>query len=239
MQKNNFLKNSTFPALTSIINKFIQSAGITNIITTNYDRLIEYAADLAEGKYCTGFAEGEIRKFKQFPTTTPSSRKTNIFKVHGSIDWFKHAETNALYSLATFDESILKDYFSPRIVTPGISKYRETHNDPFRSVITEADKALRNSNAYLCIGYGFNDDHIQPIIIEENRNKNKPIVIVTKEITLKIKKIFLSGSGNDLNSLIISKGKNGGANVIFPKSENENYPEEYWKLDEFYKLWFE
>lgn len=52
----------------------------------------------------------------------------------------------------------------PLVVTPGVSKYRESHKDPFRTVMTAADQVIREANCYLCVGYGFNDEHVQTVI---------------------------------------------------------------------------
>lgn len=234
--KNAFLQCGDYPAMSKIFSKFIQHAGVTTVITTNYDRMLEYAAAFAEAKCCTGFTNGYICKFNQFEPAS-SKRSINIYKVHGSIDWFKGVEKMQLLSLPFFDHDALRNNFVPQIVTPGNSKYRETHLDPFRTVIAKADEALRNSCAYFCIGYGFNDEHIQPIILEENRSKNKPIVIVTKAVTPKIKELFFDKRAE--NCLIISENPAGGTMVDFSNEENECYVPDYWQLSEFYKLWFE
>lgn len=233
---NNFLYYNTNPALTQILKKFIQHAGATNIITTNYDRLIEYAIDYAEGKAKTGFSGNYINKFTQSMNNT-AKRTINLYKVHGSIDWFKHKKNQNLLSMRFFDKPKLEEKFSPLIVTPGNGKYKETHVDPFRAVISKADEALRNSGAYLCIGYGFNDEHIQPIIIDENRNNKKPIVIVSKEITPKIRELFLQNGIE--NCLVISENDTSGSVVHYSYSDSEIFPENYWQLERFYKLWFE
>ncbi len=233
---NNFLFSNTFPVLTLILRKFIQQTGSTNIITTNYDRLIEYSIDYAEGHSNTGFSNNYINKFTQF-SSNANKRIVNLYKVHGSIDWFKYEENQKLLSLKFFDKSNLSEKFNPQIVTPGKDKYRETYLDPFRTVISKADEALRKSCAYLCIGYGFNDEHIQPIIIDENRNKKKPIVIVTKNITPRIRELFFK---NDVeNCLIISENNSGGSVVNYSHIESEDFTESFWQLEKFYNLWFE
>ncbi|MCK5058004.1 MAG: SIR2 family protein [Candidatus Aminicenantes bacterium] len=230
-----FISENFYPALTDIIEKSVQKTGPTNIVTTNYDRLIEYAIDFADGKNNTGFSGNYIQKFTQFSNNF-IKRAVNLYKVHGSIDWFKHKENQNILSLKSFNKSELSDKYIPLIITPGNGKYRETHVDPFRTIISKADVALRNSASYLCIGYGFNDEHIQPIIIDENRNNKKPIVIVTKEVTPKIKELFLKNITG--NCLIISEGGGNGCKVYYSSSETELFSESYWQLDEFYKLWF-
>lgn len=232
-----FISENYYPALTDIIKKFVQKVGPTNIVTTNYDCLIEYAIDFADGKNNTGFSGNYIQKFTQFSNNS-IKRAVNLYKVHGSIDWFRHKENQNILSLKFFNKSNLSDKYTPLIVTPGNGKYRETHIDPFRTVISKADEALRNSASYLCIGYGFNDEHIQPIIIDENRNNKKPIVIVTKEITTRIKELFITCKPE--NCLILSEGNDGnGCKVYYSSSKTELFSESYWQLDEFYKVWFE
>lgn len=229
-----FIADGDFPVIAKIIGKFLRRAGETNIITTNYDRLIEYAVDYAEGYAETGFGGMHHRVFKNVSTQT-YNRAVNIFKVHGSIDWFRHIQNHNIIATSLMDPKLIGNTYHPQIVTPGNAKFRETHNDPFRSVIAEADKVLRKSYAYLCIGYGFNDEHIQPIIIDENRNREKFVAIITKDITPKIRELFLDRP--QANSIVISHNPDGGTCVNRGTSEPEYHPENYWNLSEFNTLW--
>lgn len=229
------VKSGKYPDLTKIINKCIQSAASTNIITTNYDRLIEYSIDAAEGKCVSGFVGNYIKKFLNFDSSI-TKRVINLFKVHGSVDWFKHKTDGTTIATSFNNANEYSDYYKPLIVTPGNMKYRETHNDPFRTVISEADKAIRASGSYLCIGYGFNDEHIQPIILDENRNKKKPIVIVTKMITPKMIELF--HNGNESPCLIISENvSNSGTCVHYNRDNYEEFDKPFWQLKEFSQLW--
>ena len=230
-----FLQTEQFPDISKIIKKCVQTATKTNIITTNYDRLIEYSIDSAGGKCVSGFCGNYYKRFIGFDNSNPK-RAVNLFKVHGSIDWLKNNENGSTISLDLKDNSLIGHKFSPMIVTPGNRKYKETHNDPFRTVIAEADRAIRESTSYLCIGYGFNDEHIQPIIINENRSKKKPVVIVTKDITQKM--IDLFHANIDYPCLIIAENElNGGATVYFNEEDCKIYDQPFWKLNEFTKLW--
>lgn len=233
---NTFLNKGTSPALTLLLKKFVQRAGVTEIVTTNYDRLIEYAIDFSQGIVETGFSGNCIKSFCRFYSGS-GKRTVNLYKVHGSIDWFRHKQNHDIMATNFMSTDNLVDAYTPMIVTPGNGKYKETHKEPFREVISEADRALRNAGSYLCIGYGFNDEHIQPIIIDENRNRNKPIVIVTKEVTTKMKELFLQS--NSCNCLILSESPSGGSLIYYSKNECESFVEDFWCIDSFYKLWFE
>jgi hypothetical protein len=224
------------PPLALILRKFAEISGPTQIITTNYDRLIEYAIDSAQGICDTGFKGECIKSFNQFHEST-SKRLVNLYKVHGSINWFKHKLNNTLIATDFIFDETLSDLYFPMIVTPGNIKYKETHNDPFRTVMAEADKALRRSPSYLCIGYGFNDEHIQPVIIDENRTRNKPVVIITRSITQKIQELFIDYDNSKY--LIISDNSGNGSRVYYSALDYENFDVDFWKLQEFYNIWFE
>ncbi len=229
-----FIKSGNYPILTRVLKKCVQSVASTSIITTNYDRLVEYSIDAAEGKCVSGFSGNYIKSFQNFDSST-TKRVINLFKVHGSIDWFKHKANGNTIATDFSNVTEYCDCYFPMIVTPGNRKYRETHNDPFRTVISEADRAIRKSTSYLCIGYGFNDEHIQPIILDENRNKKKPIVIVTKDITQKMIELFHNIS--ECQSLILSENKGGGTLVYYSKTDIEMFTEPFWQLESFCKLW--
>jgi hypothetical protein len=115
-----------------------------------------------------------------------------VWKVHGSIDWFLNADGVAV-ALPYRDQ--YPETFTPLLVTPGTSKYEITHQEPFRSIMANADAALSQANSYLCIGYGFNDRHIQPKLVERARHDGVPIVILAKKLSDPAK-AFISGCKN-------------------------------------------
>ncbi len=166
-----------------------------SIVTTNYDRVAEYAADSAGFGWTTGFGHGYIghrhmgRKLSIQMDGAPL-RMLDIWKVHGSLDWFGAAD-GTMYSLPAF--SAPPGGFAPLMVTPGGDKYRRAYDEPFRASITGADQAIRAGNSFLCIGYGFNDEHVQPVLLERCRRQEKPIVVLAKQLTSAAKAFLLDG----------------------------------------------
>lgn len=166
-----------------------------SLITTNYDHIAEYAADMAGYAWTTGFDYGYIgqrcvkRPVTIYKAQTPF-RMVDIWKVHGSIKWYRGCD-GIVYNFPSAD--VLPEGFTPAIVTPGINKYKETHEEPFRSIMTGADLALDSGNSFFCIGYGFNDDHIQPKLLEKCRKYNKNIVVLAKNLTDATKKVLMDG----------------------------------------------
>lgn len=155
------------------------------VVTTNYDRIGEYAADAAGYMHFTGFEYGHLQHRAKDPTLrlvngSQQTRTVCVWKVHGSLDWFRDDQNQIIGARACLDTP---PGFTPVMVTPGIDKYRITHGEPFRTIFTCADGALENARAYLCIGYGFNDEHVQPKLIERCELSSTPLLIITKELT--------------------------------------------------------
>lgn len=207
-----------------------------SIITTNYDRLAEYAASFSKAIVCTGYSQNFIGHFSnaihQNPLTTIKgySGQVNIWKVHGSLDWFKtNEDENIQFPLR---HKIPYNY-KPSIVTPGLSKYFETHNEPYRTIFSQADNEIDSANGFLCIGYGFNDIHVQPKLIE--KIKSKPIIVITKELTPKTKQSILNGS---CKQYILMEEVNGTDTKIYSSSFGEHIISNvnYWALAEYLKL---
>ena len=91
-------------------------------------------------------------------------------------------------NIAAFPLSrVIPDAFHPLIIPPGKEKYSATHDEPYRTVIAEADSAFVQAGAYLCIGYGFNDEHIQPKLLTQI-SKGKPIVVLARTMTAACRK---------------------------------------------------
>ncbi|WFU71330.1 hypothetical protein [Bradyrhizobium sp. CB2312] len=97
--------------------------------------------------------------------------------------------------------------YSPLMITPGIDKYRLTHGEPFRTILGCSDAALENARAYFCVGYGFNDEHLQTKLIERCDRDSVPLVVITKELTTSAR-TFLGG-GRCRRYLAIEEGTMG------------------------------
>ncbi|WP_375283721.1 SIR2 family protein [Marinicauda pacifica] len=155
-----------------------------NIVTTNYDRIIEYISGI-EGIYCdTGFLPGSIQKQNDGPHRLLIEKYEKsvlrLHKVHGSLDWFARNDGGIFSISAKFN---LGEEFRPLIVTPGVEKYRQVYQDPFRRVLSNADSALDRAASYICLGYGFRDEHIEPRMRTRCRDRDAPILVLTKELT--------------------------------------------------------
>lgn len=205
-----------------------------SVVTTNYDRLAEYAADKAGYCWNTGFTHGYLSRRQgtsplQFTLNGKPARTVDIWKVHGSLDWFI-GDDNEVISI-TASRSIPKA-FRPAIVTPGTKKYRETHLEPFRSIINGADNALTNTKAYLCIGFGFNDDHIQPKLMERWRQGESILVILTQKITPSARGILEKPEGRHFLALEQAQEGTLAMSHHYPKGKIIK-DRKLWRLSDF------
>jgi hypothetical protein len=175
----------TFPLTRLYQHLFNSTHRTVDVVTTNYDRLAEYAADAGGFSHFTGFDYGHLQTRARDAATRVHygrdvARTVCVWKVHGSLDWFQDGFGQIIGARACLTTP---PNYLPVMVTPGIDKYRLTHGEPFRTIFGCSDAALERARAYLCVGYGFNDEHVQPKLIERCENTAAPLLVLTKELT--------------------------------------------------------
>ncbi len=169
-----------------------QNAESIPVITTNYDTLLELFCDLAELPLDTGFTGFRRRKPRAVPIfQTQYSRiwaaekkggyqadhrpcKTvRLHKPHGSISWL--ATPNGPVEALNDNSDVAR-----AIVVPGPSKYQDALvNTLFDSMRTEMNAVLGGAFALLCLGFGFNDDHLQGVI-RARLDAHMPMILLTR-----------------------------------------------------------
>lgn len=181
-----------------------------SVVTTNYDRVAEYAADTGGFCHHTGFSYGYLRQRQggnrlSFTQENRQARTVDIWKVHGCLDWFTRLDDGQVISVASARK--VPAGHRPSIVTPGIEKYERTHLEPFRSTIAGADGALAKAAAYLCVGFGFNDAHIQPKLLERWNRGDAFLVVLTKVLSDSVRRMLRSANGQ--NFLALEEAEDG------------------------------
>ena len=121
----NYLKSNAFSSPESLVKLFEKVIAPTPnkavVVTTNYDRLPDYAADGIGASSITGF-EGTYIKKLELPNSSVTTKRVRgreriveIWKVHGSLDWFTDAK-GEIFSFPLLQEKPAG--FSPLIVPP-------------------------------------------------------------------------------------------------------------------------
>ncbi len=233
----NFATGKCTFELTKLFDRLIygRDDSVMNVVTTNYDRIAEYAASKTEAFINTGFSHsycGSIKpKLDAYPNKLKNSYigKINIWKVHGSLDWFSKDGTT--YYLPGIND--IPDGYVPCIITPGTNKYEKTSQEPHRSLLSHIDEDFLNASGFVCIGYGFNDRHVHPKLLSAAKKRKLPILIITMEITDSIQRNVMTGEYNF--TAIYSDGKNG---TIIKTNDKRIIisDEELWKLDNLCKI---
>lgn len=231
-------QNSKTLRLTKLITHLLKPDKGIPIVTTNYDRLVEFACEEAglgvDTMFCGHFAAklapadsqwsfcrnaklvGRNVRFKWAP-------KANVFKPHGSLDWY-HRDGNPVRYAGVLQLPRL-------IITPGLNKFRNGYESPFDKHREKANDAIDQAQRLLIIGYGFNDDHLETHLTPRIKSGVKT-VILTYGLSSKAKKISLENK----NILAIEYGAEAGvegSRVIVDGAEFF-YPDlDYWDLDGF------
>ena len=196
---------------------------VMNVVSTNYDRILEYVWGYNGLHFTDGFEQHELAEFDE--NKFQDKDIINLMKVHGSLDWFE------------IDHEVRKlntDFgYDPVMIPPGKNKYRTTHNSPYRELMQKSDDAIKKASSFLVVGFGFNDEHITPLVGKKTRN-GTPIVVVTKEVTSttekeleKAKKVIYVEAASDITKSHIRIFENGTL-----KSDTVE-DKDYWKLNSF------
>lgn len=218
--------NETIP-LSRLIKKFYQAhPQKIDIITTNYDRVIEYACDSIGIPVSTGF-EGCYRK--RFTGTFPSRNTVNLLKVHSSLDVFRDANDVAV-SVPMLRE--LRPGLVPEIITPGRSKFEAILQGTPRQILSAADERIRQAIGFLCIGYGFNDTQVQENIVSRIRT-GVPIVVITRDVFDPAAHLL---ANNAKHYISIQEGTKPGTTEVCIDRTIEILDGTFWTIDGFMNI---
>lgn len=202
---------------------------VLNIITTNYDCILEYTMAYYSIPFSDGFSG---RDFSIFSDTNFQERGlVNLIKVHGSLNWFKIQDS--IRFLSSHSECC-----EPIIICPGKNKYQEAYQSPYRDLIQKSDNLIRKAKSFLVVGFGFNDEHLTPKI-REKVNAGTPLVLATRGVTESCKRemsqaqkyVFLQKFKESENktSVAIKKGKE-------MEIEEQVIDGNYWQLKQFMEV---
>jgi len=182
-----FNQNTGFSKLLSYLDDTVSvNKKIIDVMTPNYDRIIEIICDKLNIGVITGFSGCVYGKFNKDLLKDPaqmynckSRAWVRLFKPHGSINWIYKDGSECL----TNDYEILKNNTQfIEIVTPGSSKYKiGLTNNTFRCMREEFNELLDSDENYslLIYGYGFNDDHFDTALFESFQ---KNVLILARDV---------------------------------------------------------
>lgn len=211
-----------------------------NVITTNYDLLIEYACEIKGLCYSDSYygkiisvyspenAEQEMIRGSKKGKKPMNYYKPHIkiYKPHGSINWkLINGKLNKINHM---------NCGTPCIITPGSNKYEKGYEEPFDYHIGKMGREIDNAKRLIFIGYGFNDNHLETHL-NKTENISKPKLIITRTLYDNAKKIV----DNSPNTIAIEEvkinDKSYGSRIYFEKQTYEISDKEIWDLAELIK----
>lgn len=217
-----------FDGIKLLIEKFLEAhPQVLNIVTTNYDRVLEYTMSYNGVHFTDGF-NGKVLSLFDENLFKPKNI-VNLIKVHGSLNWF-NVDDEIRYVNSCFDGLI------PQIIAPGKSKYQEAYNSPYRELIQKADNTIKEASSFLVVGFGFNDEHLTPKIKSQVK-KGVPIVLITKQVTESTleelkdaeKYIFIEEASNEKTRVTYKTSKSDQVQI-------EELEGNFWQLNQFIEI---
>lgn len=198
-----------------------------NIITTNYDRMVEYACDFAglpvdtrmNGQYYRIQRQGNMKRLNTI----------NLLKVHGSLDLFQDSLQR---TFALPQQEKIPNGLIPRIITPGVTKYQNIFQAPYNDTLHNANSLIDSAQGYLCIGYGFNDDHIQEGMLR-GAEQGKPILLITKTVSDSAAHLLVQRTKHYIT---ISEGRTPGTSEVVIDRDVMEISGDLWKVEGLLKI---
>jgi hypothetical protein len=232
------LSDSTVSAFGRLFAHILRTSDVADVITTNYDRLIEVHAARAAVRVDTmfyGHTVGRLNEslsrdelLQRQPFAGKSSRLTvrprphiRLSKPHGSLDWFSHNDECLRSDLALRG--------TRQIIAPGGNKYRLGYEVPFDAQRKRANEAIDNAAALLFIGYGFNDEHLQTHI--RTRFAEVPSVVISRNLTDRARDYMNSNPA----AVAIEMGATPETCLMTQGSELLEIPLPLWNLEDLAK----
>lgn len=232
-----FAKTRTL-RFTRLLKHLLKPSTGVPVVTTNYDRLVEIAAEeaglgvdtLFVGNFAGHLNEKESKlSFCREVTLTGKIVQyryrphVNVFKPHGSLDWYHREGKPVRYA---------GDLSLPRlIITPGLNKFRNGYESPFDRHRERANGAIDKASRFLVIGYGFNDDHLETHLTPRIKG-GIPTLLLAHSLTDNALKLA-RGYANVIAIQHDSDGAKSGSLIFVNKTEHFVPDLALWDLNVF------
>lgn len=232
------LADETISAFGRLFAHILRTSDVADVITTNYDRLLEVHAARAGVRMDTMFYGHTIGRLNESlsreellqrqpavgrgATLTVRPRPhIRLSKPHGSLDWFSHNGECLRSDLALRG--------TQQIIAPGWNKYRLGYEVPFDAQRKRANEAIDKAAALLFIGYGFNDEHLQTHV--RTRFSEIPSVVISRNLTDRAREYM------SLNPAAVSieMGETADACQMTRGAESLEIPLPLWNLEDLVK----
>lgn len=210
--------------LTRLIAHLLKPSSGLPIVTTNYDRLVEIAAEEAGlgvdtmfvGRFSGTLNERESRlsfcrdvTLKKNHVAYHYHPRALVCKPHGSLDWYLRNGKPVHYAGDLPGAMRL-------IITPGHNKFRNGYESPFDHHRSRANEAIDRASRFLILGYGFNDDHLETHLSPAIRG-GKPTLLMARTLSASAEALA-TGHANVIALDCVNQDGADGTRVIINKN---------------------
>ena len=156
---------------------FVKAFGSIDVFTPNYDLCMECVLEHCDIPYTCGF---DMHGWNS-GLFNNSNVKVRIYKLHGSLDWYRDEEDQAVYSLQAPPEDRIPAADPPPLLIFGTT-HKLTATDPFLYLAYTFSEMVKARRVIAIIGYGFGDEYINHIILQGlSRDSRKRLLVVGKD----------------------------------------------------------
>ena len=173
----------------NILSKRTNTESKLNLVTTNYDTLIEDAAESMKWTVFDGFSFSQNPQFdstmfdwnlvKEVPNVKTNENiykpnVVNLLKIHGSITWERSKSGN---NISRKSKTLIAD---PLMVFPSTNKYAQSYQEPYFDLFNKFQNLLHKPNTLLITtGFSFSDNHIARMIISAIQTNDGLSTLIT------------------------------------------------------------
>lgn len=161
-------------AFINTVSQLVKTPSKLTMVTTNYDTLIEDAADSIGYTVMDGFSFSHrpyfdsdmfewnlVKDIENIKTRELEYKKNiiNLLKLHGSLTWERDK-----FGIRRKEKS---EVVSPLMIFPSSNKYLQSYQDPYFELFTKFQELLKRPNTLLITtGFSFADNHISQMIVQ-------------------------------------------------------------------------
>lgn len=173
----------------NILAKLTKPESKLNLVTTNYDTLIEDAAESMKWTVFDGFSFSQTPQFdstmfdwnlvKDVPNVKTNENiyklnVANLLKIHGSLTW-ERSETGK-----NIIRNNKNNVTKPIMVFPSSNKYAQSYQEPYFDLFNKFQNLLHKPNTLLITtGFSFADNHIARMIISAIQTNDGLSTLIT------------------------------------------------------------
>lgn len=173
----------------NILSKLTRPENKLNLVTTNYDTLLEDAAESMKWTVFDGFSFSQTPQFdstmfdwnlvKEVPNVKTNENiykinVANLLKIHGSLTWERSKSGK---NIIRKNKNSVK---RPIMVFPSSNKYAQSYQEPYFDLFNKFQNLLHKPNTLLITtGFSFADNHIARMIISAIQTNDGLSALIT------------------------------------------------------------